>query len=77
MACGVPVVTSAANGAAEVLPEPWQVVADPGDAAGFSAALERALHDKGLSARCRAAAEQLRASGAYQSIHAVIEEGQS
>jgi glycosyltransferase involved in cell wall biosynthesis len=77
MACGVPVVTSAANGAAEVLPEPWQVVDDPSDVAGFSAALEQALHDRGLPARSRAAAERLPAAGAYQSIHAVIKEGLS
>jgi UDP-glucose:(heptosyl)LPS alpha-1,3-glucosyltransferase len=74
MACGVPVVTSAANGAAEVLPEPWLSVDDPSDDVAFSEVLARALLDRGLRARCRAAAEQLPAAGAYQKLNDVIEE---
>ena len=73
MACGVPVVTSAANGAAEVLPEPWLSVADPADDAAFAAALVRALQDRGLGARCRDVAERLPAAGAFQKLHDLIQ----
>lgn len=56
-ACGVPVVTSGRDGAGEVLPEPWQVVGRPDDAAGFAAALDRVLQTPSLRAASRAAAE--------------------
>ncbi len=56
-ACGVPVVTSGRDGAGEVLPEPWQVVARPDDAGGFAAALDRVLQTPSLRAASRAAAE--------------------
>jgi UDP-glucose:(heptosyl)LPS alpha-1,3-glucosyltransferase len=39
-ASGIPVVTSAANGAAEALGDAALVVADPGDVAGFASALD-------------------------------------
>jgi UDP-glucose:(heptosyl)LPS alpha-1,3-glucosyltransferase len=42
MACGVPPVTSAADGNAELVPEPALVVADPHDADGFARALNTA-----------------------------------
>lgn len=74
MACGVPVITSGANGAAEVLPEAWMSVADPGDVDGFAAALERALQTKGLGARCRAVAETLPAEGAFQKMEGCMRE---
>jgi hypothetical protein len=53
----VPVDTSGRDGAGEVLPEPWQVVARPEDAAGFAAALDRVLLSPHLRAASRAAAE--------------------
>ncbi len=53
MAAGTPPVTSGANGSAAFLPEPWQVVQDPQDAAGFAAASRRALDDASLAGRCR------------------------
>jgi UDP-glucose:(heptosyl)LPS alpha-1,3-glucosyltransferase len=59
MATGVPAVTSAANGAAAFLPEPWLCVGAADDAAGFGRALRRALDDADLSRRCRDAAELL------------------
>ncbi len=65
LACGVPVVTSAANGAAEILPEPWLTVPDARDAPAFAAALERALQSTGLGSRCRTTAEAWPAHGAY------------
>ena len=74
MACGVPVVTSRANGAAEVLPEPWMSVADAGDVDGFVAALERTLQTKELGARCRAVAETLPAEGAFSKMEGCMRE---
>jgi UDP-glucose:(heptosyl)LPS alpha-1,3-glucosyltransferase len=76
LACGVPVVTSARNGAAAILPEPWMVVDDPDDAPGFAAALERALHSGGseLRAASRARAEELPAERMFGSLRAALEE---
>lgn len=68
MACGLPVVTTATNGAHEVLPEPWLTVADPDDAPALAAAMERALLDTGLGDRCRQAVEALPADGAYAAL---------
>jgi len=53
-ACALPVVTSGANGAAELLREGALVVSDPEDVAGFAAALD-ALRDPALRARLGAA----------------------
>lgn len=77
LACGIPVITSAANGASEILPEPWMVVTDPMDDEAFADRLERALHQRGLSEQCRAAAERLPKDGAYAALNTVIEESQS
>ncbi|MEL6341873.1 MAG: glycosyltransferase family 4 protein [Myxococcota bacterium] len=74
LACGTPVVTSRANGAAEVLPDAWMTVTDPEDVDGFAAAMERALHDRGVSDRCRAAAERYPAHHAHHALAAAIEE---
>lgn len=52
MACGVPVLTSPANGAAEILPEPWMVCRD---VAELRAAWGRVTPE--LGARCRVVAE--------------------
>ncbi|MCB9777408.1 MAG: glycosyltransferase family 4 protein [Alphaproteobacteria bacterium] len=68
LACGVPVVTTALNGAAEVLPDPGLVVADPDDAFALALALERALQTPGLGAACRTAAEALPAEGAFAEL---------
>lgn len=60
-ACALPIVTSGANGAAELLREGARVVADPEDVAGFAAALDaledRALRDA-LGGAARAIAER-------------------
>lgn len=53
MAAAVPPITSAANGAAAFLPEPWLVVPDAHDGRAFRDALKRALGEPGLGARCR------------------------
>jgi len=53
-ACGLPVATSGANGAAELLSEGALVVKDPEDVIGFAAALD-ALLDPALRARLGAA----------------------
>ena len=71
LACGVPVVSTSANGAAEVLPEPW-LVAD--DAHAIASAIQRALSERGLRARCRAAAEALPAQAVYEQTVSVMDE---
>jgi len=53
-ACGLPVVTSGANGAADLLRDSARVVADPEDVAGFAAALD-ALEEPSLRAALGAA----------------------
>jgi len=68
LACGVPVITSARNGATEVLPEAWMSVSDPHDADGFRRALVRALREDGLRERCRAAAERHPEEGAFRRL---------
>lgn len=72
MACGVPVVTSARNGAAELSPDPDLVVTDPTDADGSADALERCLHSVGASARSRAAAEQWPAAAASSRLRDLL-----
>jgi UDP-glucose:(heptosyl)LPS alpha-1,3-glucosyltransferase len=57
-ACGLAVVTSGANGCAELLAHAGLVVEDPEDAAGFGAALER-LADPSLRAELGGAGRQL------------------
>lgn len=71
LACGVPVVTSAANGAAEVLPEPWMTVRDPEDVQGFADALEQALRTSGLGEACTEVARTWPAEGAYARMAAL------
>ena len=71
LACGVPVVTTAANGAAELLPEAW-LVAEGAEAT--AAALERALQTPSLRPACRAAAEAHPAAHAFTETAAVMEE---
>jgi len=74
MACGVPAISSGADGAAELLPEPWMKVEDPRDAAGFARALERALHEPRLRVRCRETAEAHPAQRAFQAVLSVARE---
>ncbi|MBA2321923.1 MAG: glycosyltransferase, partial [Deltaproteobacteria bacterium] len=42
LACDVPPITSARDGASEIVPDPRLVVADPGDVDGFAAAIRLA-----------------------------------
>lgn len=60
LACGVPVLTTSANGAAEILPEPWMVC---DDLPAFIEAFSRVTPE--LGARCRAVAEALPARASY------------
>jgi UDP-glucose:(heptosyl)LPS alpha-1,3-glucosyltransferase len=73
LACGVPVITSRRNGAAEVCPYPWMSVEDPEDVAGFARALGTALDTAGLRDDCRAAAERWPHSLSFAHMAAVIE----
>lgn len=59
MACGIPVLTTSSNGAAEVLPEPW-LVCDGVDAtrAGLDRLADPTVR-AALGERCRAVAETL------------------
>lgn len=61
MACGIPALTSAANGASEVLPEPWMICEAVGD---YSRALERLT--PGLGTRCREVAETFPPERSYR-----------
>ena len=72
LAAGVPAVTSAANGAAAFLPEPWLCVDDPRDHAGFAAVLARALEDRGLPGRCRDAAMAMTWSRSCDAMTALL-----
>lgn len=74
LACGVPAISSGADGASELLPEPWMRVADPRDAAGFAQALEHALQEPRLRARCRETAEAHPARRAFQAVLSVARE---
>jgi UDP-glucose:(heptosyl)LPS alpha-1,3-glucosyltransferase len=60
LACGIPALTTAANGASEVLPEPWMICSGP---ASFRAALLRVT--PALSAACRTVAESFTAERSY------------
>ncbi|MBM4365594.1 MAG: glycosyltransferase family 4 protein [Deltaproteobacteria bacterium] len=62
MACGVPAITTSANGASEVLPEPWLVADSVGDCAR---ALVRVGSARGLGDACRAVAERLSPQASY------------
>lgn len=52
MACGTPVVASSAASLPEVVGEAG-ILVDPGDVEGWTAALERVLHDPGLASDLR------------------------
>ena len=57
LACGVPAITTATNGAAELLPAPWMILDDPMDADHCAEVLACAMNDESLAADCRAIAE--------------------
>ena len=61
LACGVPVLTTRANGASEIVPEPWMIADDiPTLRAAF------ARINPSLGAACRAAAESFPQSRSFQ-----------
>jgi UDP-glucose:(heptosyl)LPS alpha-1,3-glucosyltransferase len=61
LACGIPALTTPANGASEVLPEPWMTCRDANE---FRAALLRVTPS--LGAACRAVAESFPPERSYQ-----------
>jgi glycosyltransferase involved in cell wall biosynthesis len=71
MACGIPALTTSANGAAEVLPEPWLVCDDEG---ALRAGYERALATPGLGARCREIAEAMTPELSYTRAFGLLKE---
>jgi len=72
LASGVPVVTTRANGAAEVLPEPWLILDDPTDAEGCAEVLLRAMRDSTLPDACRSVAESYDVDSSYSALLQVI-----
>lgn len=71
MACGIPTLTTSANGAAEVVPETWMVADEPG---ALRAAAERAFADPTLGPRCRAVAETMSPGASYTRAFALLRE---
>ena len=69
LACGIPALTTRANGASEVLPEPW-MVCDDVDA--FRRAFERVSPE--LGPRCRTIAEQYTTERSYRAALALLSE---
>lgn len=70
-AAGLPVVTSGANGAAELFREAGRVVEDPDDVAGFVAALET-LHEPATRRQCGEAAREIAAAYGWDSHVAAL-----
>jgi len=73
MACGVPVVTTATNGAHAFLPETWMTADSAEDVAGLVHASQRALDTQGLGERCRAVAEEMTPQKNRDAVLAVVE----
>lgn len=69
LATGIPALTTSANGAAEVVPEPWMVC---DDVAAFRAAFARVSPE--LGPRCRAVAEQFTPERSYRRALACLVE---
>ena len=74
MAAGVPVVTSRANGAAELSPAPWLVLDDHRDADRCAEVLLRAMEDSALPKACRSMASSYDADTAYSALLQAISE---
>ncbi len=76
LACGLPAVTTARDGAAEVVPEPWMVVPDPESVEAVREALARALHEAAggaLGETCRGAAERWPAAATHDRVVRLVE----
>ena len=72
LACGVPIVTSAWDGSAEVVPDARLVVSDPTDADQVAAGLDHALARSGDTGVWRAAAECWPDSRNHDQMDAVV-----
>ena len=73
--CGVPVVTSRYNGAAEILPHSWMIVSDPEDAEGCAEVLQRVRSLPNLGEECRAVAENHSMHSSFSQLFAVLLKG--
>lgn len=73
MACGLPVLTSATNGAAAFLPEPWMVIPRADDVDAFARGLGRALEERSVGARCRDVAEGMTWDRSIRAMGDVLE----
>jgi UDP-glucose:(heptosyl)LPS alpha-1,3-glucosyltransferase len=76
MACGVPVITSRANGAHEVLSAPWMALERAAGMDAWVGVLKRVLAEPQLRGAARAAAEAHPVSAAYSAVFSVLEEAQ-
>lgn len=74
LACGVPVVTTADNGASEVLPDPTWGGFLPNDVTEMAEALERVLQDPRARDAARAAAERWPQAAAAARLRALLVE---
>ena len=74
MACGVPVITTRANGAAELLPEPWMIVDDSMDVDHCAEVLACAMGDESLRSACRAVAEGHGMETSFEALFHVMTE---
>lgn len=73
LASGVPPVTTARDGNAEIVPDPRLVVREPSDVAGLAAALRYAW-EAGLGAQCRATALEWPVSRNAVAVDAILRE---
>lgn len=77
LACGVPVLTTSSNGAAEILPEKWMIADNLSDfRAGFQMVSER-LTEASLRDVCRRTAEQFPAAACYERSFALLQQASS
>ncbi len=77
LACGIPVLTTSANGASEILPEDWMTVDDlPALRQGFER-VEKIGNDPALRALCRATAERYPAVGGYERTFELLKQAAS
>jgi UDP-glucose:(heptosyl)LPS alpha-1,3-glucosyltransferase len=74
LACGVPVVTTACNGASEVLPHPAWGASAPDSAVELAETLDQVLHDRTAREAARAAAERWPLSAATEQLRALLVE---
>jgi len=74
MACGVPPVTTAQDGAAEIVEDRRLIVANPDDETAIAASIRHAWEAPDLGARCRVTAERWPTSRMVEGVARIVEE---